>query len=181
MDVRRYDNDLEDYYGRREALQYEAKLNEYKHIEPVKQKKYGLAPEQNEAACKEGLKANSSKVKAIIDLKPPRTLKEIYRDLTKKLAALRIYRNVTNTYGPNKRRSIGKPIRVLTDKPIKQILARPEKSERIAKWSIEFKGHNSVKGKILADFLAETPSVEGKDTETMKPKMENVIPNSRNT
>ncbi|GJY29007.1 hypothetical protein Tco_0404774 [Tanacetum coccineum] len=31
----------------------EHKLNEYKHIEPVKQKKCGLAPEQNEAACKE--------------------------------------------------------------------------------------------------------------------------------
>ncbi|GJR54810.1 reverse transcriptase domain-containing protein, partial [Tanacetum coccineum] len=31
----------------------EHKLNEYKHIEPVKQKKRGLAPERNEAACKE--------------------------------------------------------------------------------------------------------------------------------
>ncbi|GJW24892.1 reverse transcriptase domain-containing protein [Tanacetum coccineum] len=29
------------------------KLNEYKHIERVKQKKHGLAPKQNEAACKE--------------------------------------------------------------------------------------------------------------------------------
>ncbi|GJU63979.1 reverse transcriptase domain-containing protein [Tanacetum coccineum] len=49
-------------------------------------------------------------------------------------------------------------IRVLIDKPIKQILARPKKSERIAKWTmklgehdIEFQGRNSVKGKILAD------------------------------
>nr|GEU42379.1 reverse transcriptase domain-containing protein [Tanacetum cinerariifolium] len=31
----------------------EHKLNEYKHITPVKQKKRGLAPEQNKAACKE--------------------------------------------------------------------------------------------------------------------------------
>nr|GEV02551.1 hypothetical protein [Tanacetum cinerariifolium] len=31
----------------------ENNLNEYKHIEPVKQKKCGLAPERNEAACKE--------------------------------------------------------------------------------------------------------------------------------
>ncbi|GJR66436.1 reverse transcriptase domain-containing protein [Tanacetum coccineum] len=52
------------------------------------------------------------------------------------------------------------PIKVLTDKPIKQILTRLEKSGRIAKWAIElgehdikFKGRNSVKGKILADFL----------------------------
>ncbi|GKF83456.1 reverse transcriptase domain-containing protein, partial [Tanacetum coccineum] len=57
------------------------------------------------------------------------------------------------------------PIQVLSDKPIKQILARPEKSGCIAKWAIElgeheikFRGRNSVKGQILADFLAETPS-----------------------
>ncbi|GJZ45192.1 hypothetical protein Tco_0592788 [Tanacetum coccineum] len=31
----------------------EHKLNEYKHIKLVKQKKCGLAPEQNEATCKE--------------------------------------------------------------------------------------------------------------------------------
>ncbi|GJY24924.1 reverse transcriptase domain-containing protein [Tanacetum coccineum] len=31
----------------------EHRLNEYNHIEPVKQKKRGLAPERNEAACKE--------------------------------------------------------------------------------------------------------------------------------
>nr|GEV67669.1 reverse transcriptase domain-containing protein [Tanacetum cinerariifolium] len=31
----------------------EHKLHEYKHIEPVKQKKRGLAPELNEATCKE--------------------------------------------------------------------------------------------------------------------------------
>ncbi|GJR56223.1 hypothetical protein Tco_1406744 [Tanacetum coccineum] len=31
----------------------EHKLNEYKHIKPVKQKKCGLAPERNEEACKE--------------------------------------------------------------------------------------------------------------------------------
>ncbi|GKB31832.1 reverse transcriptase domain-containing protein, partial [Tanacetum coccineum] len=46
-------------------------------------------------------------------------------------------------------------IQVLTNKPIKQILARPEKSGRIAKWAIkleehdiEFKGRDSVKGRI---------------------------------
>ncbi|GKB24145.1 reverse transcriptase domain-containing protein [Tanacetum coccineum] len=31
----------------------EHKLNEYTHIEPVKQKRRGLAPERNETACKE--------------------------------------------------------------------------------------------------------------------------------
>ncbi|GKB44378.1 reverse transcriptase domain-containing protein [Tanacetum coccineum] len=48
----------------------------------------------------------------------------------------------------------------------KQILTRLEMSGRIAKWAIklgeheiEFRGRNSVKGQILADFLAETPSM----------------------
>nr|GEZ84799.1 hypothetical protein [Tanacetum cinerariifolium] len=69
-------------------------------------------------------------------------------------------------------------IQVLSDKPIKQILAKPKKSRRIAKWAIklgeheiEFRGRNSVKGQILADFLAETPSKEeerSKDEEAKK-------------
>ncbi|GJW76133.1 reverse transcriptase domain-containing protein [Tanacetum coccineum] len=64
------------------------------------------------------------------------------------------------------------PSTILTDKPIKQILARPEKSGRISKWAIELgehdiklRGRNSVKGQILADFLAETPSAESKENE----------------
>ncbi|GJY66357.1 reverse transcriptase domain-containing protein, partial [Tanacetum coccineum] len=67
------------------------------------------------------------------------------------------------------------PIQILTDKPIKQILTRPEKSRHIAKWAIkigeheiEFRGCNSIKGHILADFLAETPSVEDKEIEAEK-------------
>ncbi|GKE41969.1 hypothetical protein Tco_1469253 [Tanacetum coccineum] len=59
------------------------------------------------------------------------------------------------------------PIQVLTDKPIKQILVRPEKSGRIAKWAIklrerdiEFKGRDYVKRRIPADFLVETPPAE---------------------
>lgn len=45
------------------------------------------------------------------------------------------------------------PITVLTDKPIKQILSKPEKSGRVSKWAIklgeheiEYKGRNSIKG-----------------------------------
>ncbi|GKB53139.1 reverse transcriptase domain-containing protein [Tanacetum coccineum] len=51
--------------------------------------------------------------------------------------------------------------------PIKQVLAKPKKSGRIAKWAIrlgeheiEFKGGNSIKGQILANFLAETSPTE---------------------
>ncbi|GKE17601.1 reverse transcriptase domain-containing protein [Tanacetum coccineum] len=61
------------------------------------------------------------------------------------------------------------PIQVLNDKPIKQILAKLEKSGRIAKWAVElgeheikFRGRNSIKGQTLADFLAETPLIENR-------------------
>ncbi|GJU95999.1 putative reverse transcriptase domain-containing protein, partial [Tanacetum coccineum] len=46
---------------------------------------------------------------------------------------------------------------------------------------IEFKGSNSVKRQILANFLVETPSIEDKDTETKKPGPTNKAPNSRST
>ncbi|GKC86209.1 hypothetical protein Tco_1141926, partial [Tanacetum coccineum] len=71
---------------------------------------------------------------------------------------------------------------VISDKPIKQILARLEKSGRIAKWAIEsgeheieFRGKNSVKGQILADFLAEIPTKEeegAKDKEAKRKEPE---------
>ncbi|GKE74016.1 reverse transcriptase domain-containing protein, partial [Tanacetum coccineum] len=69
------------------------------------------------------------------------------------------------------------PIQVLSDKPIKQILAKPEKSGGIAKWAIklgeheiEFRGRNSIKGQILADFLAETPLLENKEAKNEEVK-----------
>ncbi|GJX03612.1 reverse transcriptase domain-containing protein [Tanacetum coccineum] len=69
------------------------------------------------------------------------------------------------------------PIQVLSDKPIKQILAKPEKSGHIAKWAIElgeheieFKGRNSIKGQILADFLAETPLTKNREAKNEEVK-----------
>ncbi|GJT60423.1 reverse transcriptase domain-containing protein [Tanacetum coccineum] len=69
------------------------------------------------------------------------------------------------------------PIQVLNDKPIKQILAKPKKSGRIAKWAIElreheieFKGRNSTKGQILADFLVETPPPENREAKNEEVK-----------
>ncbi|XP_071738281.1 uncharacterized protein [Rutidosis leptorrhynchoides] len=57
------------------------------------------------------------------------------------------------------------PIQVRTDKPIKPFLERPEISGRMDKWAIEFDEHeisflsrNSIKGKVIADFLVELPS-----------------------
>ncbi|GKF41220.1 putative reverse transcriptase domain, ribonuclease H-like domain protein [Tanacetum coccineum] len=59
------------------------------------------------------------------------------------------------------------PIQVLSDMPIKQVLAKPKKLGRIAKWAIrlgeheiEFKGGNSIKVQILANFFAETSPTE---------------------
>ncbi|GKB45991.1 reverse transcriptase domain-containing protein [Tanacetum coccineum] len=58
-----------------------------------------------------------------------------------------------------------------------QIRAKPEKSGRIAKWAIElgeheikFKGRNSIKGKILANFLAETPPPENREAKNEEVK-----------
>ena len=54
------------------------------------------------------------------------------------------------------------PIVVLTDRPLKQILANPEASGRLVKWSISlgayditFKPRTAIKGQALADFIAE--------------------------
>ncbi|GJY85546.1 reverse transcriptase domain-containing protein [Tanacetum coccineum] len=54
---------------------------------------------------------------------------------------------------------------------------RPEKSRHVAKWSIEmgeykikFKERKSVKGQILVDFLAETPSTRDKEMEDEEAK-----------
>ncbi|GJY23655.1 reverse transcriptase domain-containing protein [Tanacetum coccineum] len=106
---------------------------------------------------KQGIKGNPSKVKAITDLKLPRTLKEIqrlngkvlqgaelnYLQLEKLILALvhaaRILRRYFQAH----------PIWVLIDKPIKQILARPKKSGRVAKWAIELGEHEiEFKGRV---------------------------------
>ncbi|KAI3723439.1 hypothetical protein L2E82_35012 [Cichorium intybus] len=57
--------------------------------------------------------------------------------------------------------------KVLTSQPIRQILLKPEKSGRLAKWAIElgehdidYKPRTSIKGQALADFLAEMPEEE---------------------
>ncbi|GKC16729.1 hypothetical protein Tco_1013511 [Tanacetum coccineum] len=151
-----------------------------------------LITKRSPFGVEQGIKVNPSKVKAITDLKPLKTLKEM-QNLNKKLAAIRKFL----LKGSNKSLSFFKALESCTGKktlqwtsdaneafrkmkkfieilptlttPIKgevlKILARPEKSGRIAKWvvelrehDIEFKGRSSVKGQILADFLAKTPS-----------------------
>ncbi|GKC08683.1 reverse transcriptase domain-containing protein [Tanacetum coccineum] len=113
---------------------------------------------------KQSIKANPSKVNAITDLKPPKTLKEI-QSLNEKLATLsrflsksadRVLQGAQLIYPELEKlilslvhaaRRLGRyfkahPIRVLTDKQIKQIFLRQEKLGRIAKWAIELGEHD---------------------------------------
>ncbi|GJX06713.1 reverse transcriptase domain-containing protein [Tanacetum coccineum] len=55
---------------------------------------------------------------------------------------------------------------VLTDQPIRQILLKPKNLGHLAKWAIElgeheiiYKPRSAIKGQILADFLAESPTI----------------------
>nr|XP_043625712.1 uncharacterized protein LOC122597145 [Erigeron canadensis] len=63
------------------------------------------------------------------------------------------------------------PIVVLSNKPIRQILLKPEKSGRVAKWAIElgehdieFMARNAIKGQVLADFISEVHEGENSMT-----------------
>ncbi|XP_071709286.1 uncharacterized protein [Rutidosis leptorrhynchoides] len=73
---------------------------------------------------------------------------------------------------------------VLTNKPIRQVLSKLEKSGRMAKWAIElgehdieFRVRHAIKGQVLADFIAETDNVNEEDTknstQVITPKVEN--------
>ncbi|XP_035833056.1 uncharacterized protein LOC118481856 [Helianthus annuus] len=66
-------------------------------------------------------------------------------------------------------------IHVLTNYIISNILARPEISERLAKWAIELGGHNvvfrprpAIKGQVLADFLIEVPDDKDRECKAME-------------
>ena len=59
------------------------------------------------------------------------------------------------------------PIIVITDQPIKQVLAQTEKTDRMTKWAIELGEHDisyrprtAIRGQVLADFVAEVPEEE---------------------
>ncbi|XP_071739546.1 uncharacterized protein [Rutidosis leptorrhynchoides] len=59
------------------------------------------------------------------------------------------------------------PIIVLTNKQIRQVLMKPEKSGRMAKWATElgehdinFQARHSIKAQVLADFMSETKKTD---------------------
>ncbi|XP_076921696.1 uncharacterized protein LOC143583212 [Bidens hawaiensis] len=58
-------------------------------------------------------------------------------------------------------------LHVLTDKPLQQILSKPEVSGRLAKWAIKLGDHTikyktriAFKGQVMADFLTESMTKE---------------------
>ncbi|XP_022024722.1 uncharacterized protein LOC110925059 [Helianthus annuus] len=64
----------------------------------------------------------------------------------------------------------GHKITLMTDQPLQKVLRRPELAGRLAKWtaelgehSLEFKPRTTMKGQILADFLAEVPEDEERE------------------
>nr|GEV07993.1 reverse transcriptase domain-containing protein [Tanacetum cinerariifolium] len=64
------------------------------------------------------------------------------------------------------------PVVVITDQPIKQILSRLENTRRMLKWIFElevfditYRPRISIRGQILADFIAEKPDEEGPSME----------------
>ncbi|GJU32915.1 reverse transcriptase domain-containing protein [Tanacetum coccineum] len=53
---------------------------------------------------------------------------------------------------------------------------RRKKAPTLGEHDIEFKGRNSIKGQILADFLAEIPTTESKEKETQDVRNEELVP-----
>ncbi|GAV60630.1 rve domain-containing protein/RVT_3 domain-containing protein, partial [Cephalotus follicularis] len=59
------------------------------------------------------------------------------------------------------------PIKVLTDQPLRQVLARPDTSGRLVKWSVElgeydvkFEARPAIKSQVLADFVGDNTPME---------------------
>ena len=59
------------------------------------------------------------------------------------------------------------PIRVYTDQPLRQVLAKPETSGRLLKWAVElgqfeitYHPRTTIKGQALADFIVECTGTE---------------------
>ncbi|XP_060972515.1 uncharacterized protein LOC133038397 [Cannabis sativa] len=74
-------------------------------------------------------------------------------------------------------------IEVLTNYPLRQVLAKPETSGRLLKWSvelsqfdIEYKPRTAIKGQALADFIVEFPSTK---VALINDKIDTAIPNGQ--
>nr|GEX01627.1 hypothetical protein [Tanacetum cinerariifolium] len=71
------------------------------------------------------------------------------------------------------------PVAIITDQPIKQIMSHPDVAGRLQKWSVILREHNityrprtSVKGQVLADFLAEMSDESPPDASVVETQQE---------
>ncbi|GKA26047.1 reverse transcriptase domain-containing protein [Tanacetum coccineum] len=137
---------------------------------------------------KQGIKDNPSKVKEITNLKPPKTLKE-RQSIDGKLEALSRF---LSKGADRKREETSFDLlckKGVTRGRIKLLRinkahtsSRPccKKTSKVIPSSLH-QGRNSGKRQILADFLAETPSIEDKDMQVKKPEAENNVLHSGST
>ncbi|GAV68107.1 hypothetical protein CFOL_v3_11610, partial [Cephalotus follicularis] len=63
----------------------------------------------------------------------------------------------------------------LTDKPLRQVLAKPDMSGRLAKWSVElgeydvkFEARPVIKSQVLADFVGDHTLIECMEEDTFE-------------
>ncbi|GJR48122.1 reverse transcriptase domain-containing protein [Tanacetum coccineum] len=190
MDLCGYDRNPENHYVGGKPFNTKHKLNECKHIKPVKQKKRGLGLDRNEAIAEAdedktafftengvfcyrkmpfGLKNAGATYQRLVNKVPPGAY-TVPTERDKRLVPIyfvsRVLQGAELNY-PGLEKLIlalvhaarrlrryfqAHLIWVLTDKPIKQTFAKPEKSGRITKWVIElgeheikFKDRDSVK------------------------------------
>nr|GEW80131.1 reverse transcriptase domain-containing protein [Tanacetum cinerariifolium] len=156
--------DIEETFGRLRAINLNLNL-----------RKFSFRVEEGiyfgHLVTKQGIRADPSKVKAILALQPPKTLSEI-QNFSKKLAAL----NRFLSKSAKKAFPFMKTLKSITSRKMVQWITEANEAFQKMKecleslptmviatkgeHEIEFKCKNSIKGQILADFLAETSSTE---------------------
>ncbi|XP_063947521.1 uncharacterized protein LOC135152038 [Daucus carota subsp. sativus] len=126
-----------------------------------------------------GIKANPAKIKALIEMRSPRNVKEeeeqaqqpVYYVSKRLLDAETRYSNMEKLayaliLASRKLRPYfqAHKIEVRTSFPLRQVLHKSEASRRVMKWAvelvqfdIEYKPRTSIKGQALADFIFEFP------------------------
>ncbi|XP_027099188.1 uncharacterized protein [Coffea arabica] len=131
---------------------------------------------------KEGVRANPDKIKAILDMAPPRNIKEVQR-LIGRMAALNRFLSRSAVRGSpffkalkgaQKLRTYFQthPVVVVTDQPLKEILSKPEASGRMVKWAVElseydlgYQPRTAIKAQALVDFIADGVSFGSTEAE----------------
>nr|GEW19863.1 hypothetical protein [Tanacetum cinerariifolium] len=139
----------------------------------------------------EGIHANPKKTRILADLQSPRMLKEM-QSLARNLIALnsRTLNEAKRNYAPMEKLALplvhmtrrlrryfeAHPVKVITDQPIKQILSKTKASlekyvVELGAYNITFEPRNVVKGKVLEDFITETPDGESPEKYFWTPKI----------